>query len=61
MEKNEPVFVSHGGTPTTVATMWAAVEEAWRNITNEEIQEIVDTMPARVQAVIAARGGHTRY
>lgn len=47
--------------PTTVPTMRAAVEDAWRSITNEEIREIVDTMPARVQAVIAARGGHTRY
>lgn len=47
--------------PTTVVTMRAAVEEAWRNITNEEIQEIIDTMLARVQAVIAVRGGHSRY
>lgn len=47
--------------PTTVPTMHAAVEDAWRSIINEEIREIVDTMPAQIQAVIVARGGHTQY
>lgn len=47
--------------PTTVPTMHGAVEEAWRSITNKEIGKIVDTMPARIRAVIAAGGGHTHY
>lgn len=45
---------------TTVPTICAAVEEAWRSISSEEIQDIVDTMPARLQAVFAAHGVHTR-
>lgn len=46
---------------TTGPDIWAVVEETWRNITNQEIQEIVDTIPAGNQAVIADYGGHTRY
>lgn len=47
--------------PKTIPAICATVEEPWRNITDEEIREIVGTMPARIQAVIAAYGGHTRY
>lgn len=36
----------------------AAIDDAWDSITFEEILELIDSMPARVQAVIAAQGGH---
>lgn len=41
--------------------MRAVVEDAWSSISSEEIGEIVDTMPARVQAVIAAQGSYARF
>lgn len=38
-----------------------AVIEAWNSITLEQIQELIGTMHERCQAVIDARGGHTKY
>ena len=39
----------------------AAVLEEWECITQDEILELIDSMPMRVQAVIMANGGHTQY
>lgn len=47
--------------PTTVPGMTAAVQEAWEFIPDLEIRHLVDSMPERVQAVIEAQGGHTRF
>lgn len=41
--------------------MWRRVQEAWAKIRPNEIQKYTDTMPKRCQAVIAAKGGHTKY
>lgn len=38
-----------------------AVQAAWNYITEETVKDIIDSMPARCQAVIDAGGGHTRY
>ena len=37
------------------------VQEAWDAITETFLRELVETMPARCQAVIDAQGGHTKY
>lgn len=42
----------------TVEKVHAAIEIAWDDVTSEEILELIDTMPLRVQAVIEAEGGH---
>jgi len=41
--------------------MTAAVQEAWDQIDPNQILDYVDSMPDRIQAVIAANGGHTRW
>lgn len=38
-----------------------AVLEAWDSITNEEVIELIASMPARCKAVIEAEGWHTKY
>jgi transposase len=38
-----------------------AVAEAWNAITTDQIRELIQSMPARCQAVIDAQGGHTKY
>lgn len=38
-----------------------AILEAWAKILAEEILKLVDSMPERIAAVIAANGGHTRW
>ena len=37
------------------------VEEAWQSILDEDLRRLVESMPARFQAVIRANGGHTKY
>ena len=39
----------------------ARVQEAWDVISEDMLEELMNTMPARCQAVIDAQGGHTRW
>lgn len=47
--------------PTTLGELKRAVVEEWHNIPQTDIQEIMDRLPNRLQEVIRARGGNTRY
>ena len=47
--------------PSTIPTMEDAIWSAWANIDQASIPAIVDTIPARIEAVLSARGGHTHY
>ena len=38
-----------------------AVREAWDVVTPEQLNELINEMPARCQAVIDAEGGPTEY
>ena len=40
---------------------WKEMDKAWNSITKEELRKYINTMPDRCKAVIAAKGGHTRY
>ena len=35
--------------------------EVWENIEPEVCQKLIESMPRRVEAVIKAKGGHTKY
>jgi hypothetical protein len=37
------------------------VQEEWDNTPQEEIQHLIESMPRRLEAVIRARGGNTKY
>lgn len=39
----------------------AAMVEAWEKITPEETKSLIESMPRRLEAVIAAKGGPTKY
>lgn len=41
--------------------LWDALQEEWLNISQDSIDRLFESMPRRVQAVIEARGGNTRY
>lgn len=47
--------------PQTLGELEEAAREEWENIPQETIQNLIRGMPRRLQAVIAARGGNTRY
>jgi hypothetical protein len=41
--------------------MWEKVQEAWNAIPKKVLQKYIFSMKKRCQAVIAGKGGHTRY
>lgn len=47
--------------PETLAELRLALNEEYEAIPQEKIINLIDSMPRRLRAVIAARGGHTRY
>ena len=42
-------------------SLWLELQKAWDNISAEVLRKYIDTMPERCAAVIAAKGGHTKY
>lgn len=40
--------------------MEEVIHSEWEKITKEGIQQVNDSMPDRITAVIEAKGGHTR-
>jgi transposase len=47
--------------PSNVAQLERMVQKIWKAIPNSTIEKLVDSMPDRVNAVIAAEGGPTKY
>jgi transposase len=47
--------------PKGVHELWDRVGEEWNKISPETCQKLVESMPRRIQAVIKAKGGHTKY
>ena len=47
--------------PRNKDELWAALEEEWYDIKPEYIKNLYDSMPRRTQALLAAKGGHTKY
>ncbi|KAI0993466.1 hypothetical protein K3495_g14719 [Podosphaera aphanis] len=37
------------------------VKEAWNNVSADNLMKLIETMPARCQAVLDADGGHTNF
>jgi len=47
--------------PTTIPKLIKAIRDAWEKLPISDIDKHIKTMPDRVQAVLAAKGGHTRF
>jgi len=47
--------------PTSKEHLFAMLNKEWRSIPPAVIENIVSSMPARIKAVIQAKGGHTKY
>ena len=52
---------AHLHPPTTIPKLIKAVHDAWDALEIPDIDKYVDTMSDRVQAVLKAHGGHTRF
>ena len=37
------------------------IEKEWEDIPTSECQKLIESMPRRIEAVIKARGGYTKY
>ena len=44
-----------------VHELWERVEKEWNSFTEDVCRSYIESMPARIKAVIDANGGHTRY
>jgi hypothetical protein len=47
--------------PKGVHELWDRLEEEWDKISPEVCQNLIESMPRRIKAVIKANGGHTKY
>ena len=47
--------------PKGVHELWERVEVEWNEIAAEVCQNLIESMPRRIKAVIRAKGGHTDY
>lgn len=52
---------SRQNAPQTMEELSGAIQEEWENVSQEFINNLVESMPRRCQAVIDVRGGPTRY
>jgi transposase len=51
----------HSTPPRGVHELWERVVEEWNKIPPETCQKLIESMPRRIEAVIRAKGGHTKY
>jgi hypothetical protein len=47
--------------PSGMLELWERVEAEWDRIPAEVCQNLIKRMPRRVEAVVTAKGGHTKY
>ncbi len=47
--------------PSSIHELWECVQEQWETFTEEECMKLIESMPRRVDAVLKAKGGHTKY
>ena len=47
--------------PRNKDELWDALQEEWYKISPAYIKNLYDSMPRRIQALLTAKGGHTKY
>src|SRR5262249_57520321 len=47
--------------PCSKKELWDRLQDVWNNIEPSVCTKLIDSMPARVQAVLDAKGWYTRY
>jgi transposase len=52
---------AYDSAPTSIHMLWDRVQEEWEKITAEDCRNLIYSMPRRIDAVINAKGGHTKY
>ena len=47
--------------PSGILELWDRIQEEWNQIEPEVYQILIESMPRRVEAVLKAKGGYTKY
>ena len=47
--------------PTSIHQLWERVEREWEAISKDECMLLIESIPRRVSAMLAAKSGHTKY
>jgi hypothetical protein len=47
--------------PGGMLELWDRVEKIWDGIEPKVCQDLISSMPRRIEAVLKAKGGHTKY
>ncbi len=47
--------------PNGILELWERIEKEWEAIPASECQKLIESMPRRVEQVIKAKGGYTKY
>lgn len=47
--------------PSSIAELWERVQDEWNKIPLQTCLDLIDSMPRRVEAVLRAKGGYTKY
>ena len=59
--KNHPELLNMGASAADLEALCAAIIEAWDSIEQSWIDNLIDSMPRRLEALIKAKGWHTKY
>ena len=54
-------LAEHEHPPSGIHELWERIQVEWEKIPAEDCQNLIESMPRRVQAVLKAKGGYTKY
>jgi len=54
-------LAEYGEPPSSIQELWTRVQKEWDDIGEQECRNLIESMPRRVEAVLKAKGGHTKY
>ena len=47
--------------PTSTEDLWLLLQDVWNNLPADFLQKLCASVPRRIDAVLKAKGGHTKY
>ena len=50
-----------GTVPSRILKLWERIEKEWEDIPASQCHKLIESMPRRIEAVIKAKGGYTKY
>ena len=52
---------THEEPPKVIHELWERVQDEWLKIPVETCRNLISSMPSRIQALLKAKGGYTKY